>query len=61
MRLSCVLEALARTPGTFRVATSSAGATRLAMAEEATKMCGDDVGLMDVATLQAFNAPASVD
>ena len=31
------------------------------MAEEASRTCGDDADLKDVATLQAFNAAASVD
>ena len=33
----------------------------LAMAGEASRTCGDDADLKDVATLQAFNAAASVD
>ena len=39
----------------------AAGSKCLAMAEEAARMCGDDADLKDVATLQAFNAAASVD
>ena len=39
----------------------AAGSKCLAMAEEAAKMCDDDADLKDVATLQAFNATASVD
>ena len=39
----------------------AAGLKRLAMAEEAAKMCGDDAELKDVATLHAFNAGAAVD
>ena len=38
----------------------AAGPKRLAMAGESAKMCSDDADLKDVATLQAFNAAASV-
>jgi hypothetical protein len=37
------------------------GSKALAMAEEATRMCGDDVTLRDVAALQTFTPSAAVD
>ena len=37
------------------------GSKALAMAEEATRMCGDDVTLRDVAALQTFTPAAAVD
>ena len=37
------------------------GSKALAMAEEATRMCGDDVTLRDVAALQTFTPTAAVD
>ena len=37
------------------------GSEALAMAEEATRMCGDDATLRDVAALQTFTASAAVD
>ena len=37
------------------------GTKALAMAEEATRMCGDDATLRDVAALQTFTAAAAVD
>ena len=39
----------------------AAGPKSVAMANEAPTMCHDDVGLKDVATLQAFNPVASAD
>ena len=39
----------------------AAGSKALAMAEEATRMCGDDVTLRDVAALQTFTPAAAVD
>lgn len=39
----------------------AAGSKALAMAEEATRMCGDDATLRDVAALQTFTAAAAVD
>ena len=39
----------------------AAGSKALAMAEEATRMCGDDATLRDVAALPTFTAAAAVD
>ena len=39
----------------------AAGPKCVFMAEAAARMCGDDAGLRDVATLQAFHAAASID
>ena len=55
--------------GTVSVATvknqswkqEAVGTKALAMAEEATRMCGDDATLRDVAALQTFTAAAAVD